>query len=186
MSIISSMRNGNNIWQQNGEKKPRQSSFDAWYIRLLVAFLCLTGIIQGILRFDHMRRLLNESMRLEGKPLAQTVAGVEVPAYTWIEWPPVNERDLAGEKTAIICLKAVGNVNRDVWILVNGKAVKRLSAQDGVVMCKDGDLVELVSEKGEVNVVVSATSKNVLIPKLGTWVKGKGIILLGRVRLKST
>jgi len=172
--------------KKTARKKLRQSSFDAWYARLLVILLCLTGITQGILRLDHMRRLLNHSIRLEGEPLAQTLTEIEAPAYTWIQWSPVSKRDLEGEKTAIICLRAVGNVNRDVWILVNGKAVKKLSAQDGVVMCKGGDLVELVSEKGEVNVVVSATSKNVLIPRLGTWVKGKGIIVLGRVRLKST
>lgn len=163
----------------------RERSFETRYVRFVVTFLCVVGVIQGLLRFDDMRRLLNESIRLEGEPLSRAVAGLKEPAETWIEWPPVNAGDIAAGRVATICLRFIGRPQGALWVLVNGRAVKRLSVEDGVVSCKDGDLVEILSDKGTINVVVSSTSENVVSPKIGTWVKGKGIVLLGRVRTKT-
>ena len=49
--------------------------------------------------------------------------------------------------------------------------------------CRDGDLIEIIAERGQANVCVSAASGNILGPQVGTWVKGEGILLLGRVKL---
>ncbi len=162
-------------------RQERSKSFESGYFKFLIAFLCLVAVIQGLLRFDSMRALLNESVWLEGQPLARALTGFEEPLFTWIEWPLAHDAQ-AGE-VGIICLRFVGEPNNNVWILVNGKAAKRAVTEDGVVMCRDGDLIEIVAEKGRANVVVSAVSSNIASPHVGTWVKGEGVLLLGRVKL---
>ncbi len=143
--------------------------------------MCLVAVIQGLLRFDSMRKILNESVWLEGEPLVRAVTGLKQPFYTWIEWPPAQ--GASPGQVGILCLKFIGKPNKNVWVLINGQVAKRAVVEDGVVMCKDGDLIEIVAEKGQANVVVSAVSRNVLLPEAGTWVKGEGILLLGRVKL---
>ena len=61
-------------------------------------------------------------------------------------------------------------------ILINGKAAKRFDDEDGVIVCRDGDLIEIIAEKGQANVVVSAAGSNIVHPQIGTWVKGLSLI----------
>jgi hypothetical protein len=162
-------------------RQERATSFESAYFRFVISFLCLVIIVQGLLRFDSMRALLNKTIWLEGQPLAKAISGVEEPIYTWIQWFPAAHTDTGS--VGIICLKFVGEPNQHVWILANGKTAKRAVAEDGVVVCRNGDEIEIVAEKGLANIVVSAVSSNVSSPSVGTWVKGEGVLLLGRVKL---
>ncbi|MGI6620129.1 MAG: hypothetical protein ACOX35_01570 [Bacillota bacterium] len=159
----------------------RRKSFESGYFRFLICFLCLVVVLQGLLRFDSIRPLLNKTIWLEGQPLAKTLRGIEEPIYTWIQWPPAGYG--SGSEVGVICLKFIGDQNDYVWVLVNGKTAKKLVPEDGVILCRDGDLVEIVAEKGLANIVVSAVSVNVLSPSVGTWVKGRGVLSLGRAQL---
>ncbi|HPZ85726.1 MAG TPA: hypothetical protein PLR82_05135 [Bacillota bacterium] len=162
-------------------RQERRKCFDSRYFGFLLAYLCLVVLVQGLLRFDSMRALLNKTIWLEGQPLAKALSGVEVPIYTWLQWPPAEH--VYTKDTGVICLKFIGEPNPHVWIVVNGHAAKRADPADAVVVCCHGDVIEIVAEKGTANVVVSAVSSNVLTPSVGTWVKGEGVLSLGRVNL---
>ncbi|MGI6162456.1 MAG: hypothetical protein ACOYEQ_00815 [Bacillota bacterium] len=165
------------------KKQRRTESIESGYIAVVITLLCLVAVIQGLLRFDSMRRFMNETIRLEGEPLARAVSGLKEPFYTWIEWPPAGSGQQSTNNTGILCIRFIGKPNKDVWILINGKAAKRFDDEDGVIVCRDGDLIEIIAEKGQANVVVSAAGSNIVHPQVGTWVKGEGILLLGRVKL---
>jgi hypothetical protein len=150
---------------------------------VVITLLCLVAVVQGLLRFDSMRRFMNEAIWLEGEPLARAVSGLKEPFYTWIQWPPAGSSQDGTSNVGIMCIKFIGKPNKNVWILVNGKTAKRAVEEDGVITCRDGDLIEIIAERGQANVCVSAASGNILGPQVGTWVKGEGILLLGRVKL---
>jgi len=159
-----------------------ERAFEARYVRFLAAFFCVLGIVQGLLRFDNVRRFLNESIRLEGEPLARAVTGLQDPVYTWIPWPPYDDADVAKGEVATFYLRSIGDSSAKVWVLVNGRAVKRITPEDGTFVAKNGDLIEVAVESGSASLVLSGASENVLSPEVGTWIKGSGIMLLGRVR----
>jgi len=162
-------------------RQERSRSLESRYFRFLICFVCLVVILQGLLRFDSMRALLNKTIWLEGQPLGKILSGVEEPICTWIQWPPAGY--IHSDGLGLICLKSIGEPNDHVWIVVSGKTAKRAVAGDGVVVCRDGDVIEIVAEKGLANIVVSAVSANVSSPSVGTWVKGEGVLTLGRVKL---
>ena len=135
--------------------------------------------LQGLLRFDSIRPLLNKTIWLEGQPLAKTLRGIEEPIYTWIQ---AACRIRVRQRSRVICLKFIG-IKRLCVGTGERKTAKKLVPEDGVILCRDGDLVEIVAEKGLANIVVSAVSVNVLSPSVGTWVKGRGVLSLGRAQL---
>lgn len=165
------------------KKQRRAQSIESGYITVVITLLCLVAVIQGLLRFDSMRRLMNESIWLEGEPLARALSGLKEPFYTWIEWPSVRSSQESTNNTGTLCIRFIGKPNKNVWILINGKAAKRIVDEDGVIVCRNGDLIEIIAEKGQANVVVSAAGSNIAHPQVGTWAKGEGILLLGRVKL---
>ena len=156
---------------------------DRWALRTTVALLCFLAVVQGLLRYEDLRALLNESMRLEGAPLARAVAGLDRPAYPWLD-AAVAEPGFDGASQGVIYLRLLSKHKGKVWALVNGRAARIISEDDGVLACQDGDLVEILCEKGEANVLVTYVSDNLSQPRVGVWVKGSGILLLSRVIAK--
>ncbi len=169
--------------RQERKKRRRAESIESGYTMVVITLLCLVAVIQGLLRFDSMRRFMNEAIWLEGEPLTRAVSGLKEPFYTWIEWPPAGSSQESTIHTGVLCIRFIGKPNKDVWILINGKAAKRVVDEDGVIVCRDGDLIEIITEKGQANIVVSAAGSNIVHPQVGTWIKGEGILLLGRVKL---
>lgn len=161
-----------------------EQGFERRLVRLVVSLLCLVAVIQGLLRFDEVRALLNESIRLEGEPLAQVVAGLGEPATPYLELDSVWADEDGSETQGMVFLRLLAKPKGEVWALVNGRAVKQITQDDGAISCKQGDLIEVLWEKGEGNVLVSAVSDNVSFPSVGTWVKGQGILLIGRVKIR--
>jgi hypothetical protein len=146
---------------------------------LLGAFLALVALLQASLRFDSVRRLLNESIRLEGVPLAQQLEGIDEPAYPWLDWPPAGDP----APTGTLYVRLLGAAEDEVWVLVNGRAVKALAGDGGPVTVRDGEVVEVMS-RGSVNVVVSWVSANLAAPAAGDHVRGEGALFLCRARLR--
>jgi len=186
-------------------KESSDSGFlDKWLPRTAAILLCVVAVVQGLLRYEDMRTLLNESLRLEGEPLARAIAGLDRPAYPWLDSMVASsdakavETDETGEsgkptgnagKTGeaargVIYLRLLSKPKGEVWALVNGRAVKLITEDDGVLACKDGDLIEILCEKGEANVLVTYVSDNLAQPAQGVWVKGSGILFLSRVTAK--
>lgn len=153
------------------------------YLRFLVILLCLLATVQGLMRNQEIRRLLNESVRLEGEPLARAVSGLTEPANTWLSWPVLSEGEPQSQKVAFFYLKFIGGSDRSVWVLVNGRPQKRITREDGVVAARHGDLIEVAVESGWASIVVSDVQGHVVSPQPGTWIKGQGILLLGRVKI---
>ena len=60
-------------------RQERSRSLESRYFRFLICFVCLVVILQGLLRFDSMRALLNKTIWLEGQPLGKILSGVEEP-----------------------------------------------------------------------------------------------------------
>ncbi len=151
----------------------------------LTALILFVAILQVSLRFDTVRRFLNESIRLEGVPLVREIEGLAEPQYPWLDMP-VQDAGAAGQSapTGTIYLRFLRRPKGEVWVLVNSRAVKALDKDGGTVTVRDGDFVEVLSRYGEVQVLVSEASPNVQFPGTGTWVTGSGHVLLARVRLK--
>ena len=82
----------------------------------LVAFVLVVIGLQILLRFDTVRRFPNESIRLEGVPLARVVKGLDDPICPWIDWPPGYPGD-AG--TGTVYLRLLAKPAAEVWVLVN-------------------------------------------------------------------
>jgi len=166
--------------------KTRESSdaafLDKWLPRIAVIMLCVVALVQGLLRYENMRTLLNESLRLEGEPLARAIAGLDRLAYPWLDAMVLSSDEETGEAAqGVIYLRLLSKPKGEVWALVNGRAVKRITEDDGALACSDGDLIEILCEKGEANVLVTYVSDNLAQPAQGVWVKGSGILLLSRV-----
>ncbi len=167
------------------DKRSDRGFLDRWVLRTTVVLLCFLAVIQGLLRYDDMRALLNESIRLEGEPLARAVAGLDRPAYPWLDTTIADFEESSDEATeGVIYLRLLSKSKGKVWALVNGRAAKLITADDGALACQDGDLVEILCEKGEANVLVTYVSDNLSQPRVGVWVKGSGILLLSRVTAK--
>lgn len=162
-------------------RQKREEVFDSRYFGFLLAFLFVLCVIQGFLRFESIRARLNASIWLEGQPLAVNLEGLEQPVYPWID--PLALKDPGIDEAVGFNLRFIGEVNDRTWVLINGWAAKKIDPEDGVVRCKEGDLIQIIAEEGRINLVVSAVSGNTSFPQLGTWVKGKGILTLGRVKL---
>ncbi len=160
-----------------------EQGFGGKLVRFVASLLCFVAIVQGLLRFDEVRRLLNESIRLEGEPLARVMAGLREPVTPWLEsgsiWEDQDSRDAQG----MVFLRLLTKPKGEVWALVNGRAIKQITQDDGAVSCRQGDLIEVFWEKGEGNVLVSAVSEKISFPTVGTWAKGRGILLIGRIRI---
>ena len=148
------------------------------FVCLLLVFVAFVVTLQVLLRFDTVRRYLNQAIRLEGVPLARQVDGLDQPAYPWLDLTP------PGVDTGTIYLRLTRRPKGEVWVLVNSRAVKLLDKEGGTVTVQDDDFVEVLSNSGEVRVLVSGASSNVEFPGVGIWVRGKGNVFLARVRLR--
>lgn len=139
---------------------------------IFVIAIQLAQLIPGV------RSTLNTAIRLEGEPLERIVAGVDEPAYPWL--------DLCdpAEPAGAIYLRLTRRPKGEVWILVNSRPVRMVDGDGGTLTIRHGDFVEILAEGGEVMVLVSSASSNVQFPGAGIWVSGQGRMLLGRVRLR--
>jgi hypothetical protein len=147
----------------------------AWGLCSLIAFVL---ILQALLRFDSVRSYLNQAIRLEGVRLAREVDGLSGPAYPWLD---LTRPDA---DTGAIYLRLLRRPKGEVWVLVNSRAVKLLDKEGGAVTVQHDDFVEVLSNGGEVRVLVSGASPNVEFPCEGIWVAGTGNVFLARVRLR--
>jgi hypothetical protein len=167
------------------DRRDSRGFLDKWVPRTIAVLLSLLALVQGLLRYEDMRALLNESLRLEGEPLLRAVAGLGRPAYPWLDTTAEAYGDEeGGPAQGVIYLRLLSEPKGEVWALVNGRAVKRITEDDGVLACQDGDLVEILCDEGEVNVLVTYVSDNLAKPAQGVWVKGSGILHLSRVLAK--
>jgi hypothetical protein len=153
---------------------------DRAFVSFLLVFIVMVALLQASLRFDSVRRLLNESIRLEGLPLGRQMEGLRDTAYPWLDWPPASEI----APTGTLYLRLLGGVRGEVWVLVNGRAVRALAADGGTVAVKDGDYIEVMSLNGPVRVVVSSVSGNVVTPAVGDHCRGQGTVFLCRASLR--
>lgn len=166
------------------DRKDSRGFLDRWVPRTTVILLSLLALVQGLLRYEDMRALLNESLRLEGEPLMRAVAGLGRPAYPWLDTRAEGYDEEGGPAQGVVYLRLLSRPRGEVWALVNGRAVKRITEDDGVLACEDGDLLEILCDQGEVNILVTYVSDNLAEPAQGVWVKGSGILHLSRVLAK--
>ncbi len=169
--------------QGKGKASSRGSAGDARldrpFVITLIAFVLLVTSLQVSLRFDSVRRLLNESIRLEGVPLGRQVEGLAEPAYPWLDWPPAGDTT----PTGTLYLRLLRTVKGEVWVLVNGRAVKAIEPGGGIVTVRDGDVIEVIS-RSRVDLVVSLVSSNLAAPEIGDHIAGEGVLFLCKARLR--
>lgn len=156
----------------------KDSRVERRFVSGLLALALFVALLQALLRFDGVRRYLNQAIRLEGLPLERQVDGLDSPAQLWLDLIP------AGADTGTIYLRLLRRPKGEVWILVNSRAVKMLDGEGGPVTVQDGDFLEVLSQSGEVRVLVSGASSNVEFPSVGVWVAGRGNVLVGKVRFR--
>ena len=149
----------------------------SWSLALLVAIVIL---IQWAMRSQDIRRLLNESIRMEGLPLSVEVRGLAEPARPWLDWPPSEE----GVATGMLYLRVLTESRGEAWIVLNGRPVRTLPPEGAAVTVRDGDRVEVLSLDGETGVLVSGASSNVVAPKPGTWAAGRGCLEISTVEIR--
>ncbi len=166
--------------RQARRKREKSEAFELVFFKVLVIFVCLVIGIQIIMRFESVRVVLNESIELEGKPLAKTLPETGQSFYPWLESVLLDECKHPS-KIGFIYFRFIDEPKNDVWILLNGKTAKRITPEDCMIIGKHGDLIEITAVKGTYNIVVSGISSNILYPHVGTWVKGEGILPIGTV-----
>ena len=149
----------------------------SWALTLLITFVAL---VQWAMRSSDVRRLLNESIRLEGLPLIVEVPGSAEPARPWLDLPPSDER----ARTGMLCLRVLGQSPGEAWILLNGTPIRTLPPEGAVVTVRDGDRVEVLSPGGEIGVLISSVSSDVMSPFPGAWARGSGRLEVCAVELK--
>ena len=146
------------------ERRDRHLTWSAAVLAVVVV------VVQVALRSENIRRLLNESIRMEGLPLTVQVQGLDDPARPWLDWPPAGE---SGE-TGMLCLRVLRQSRGEAWVVLSGRPVQVLPPEGAVVTVRDGDRVEVSSPAGEVSVLVSSVSGNIEAPLPGDWVAGSG------------
>lgn len=151
---------------------------DSTYTAFLVTLLCFVALLQIMLRFDSLRMILNDAIRLEGHPLSPVVQGLNQPAYTWLDWPLGDGKDRG---IALVYLRFLRAPKTEAWILINGYVLKKATG-DTVIACADGDYIELFSQE-DITCIVSAVTDNVTFPLPGFFLSGRGKMSLGKARI---
>lgn len=165
-----------------GSRRKRSGSrktLEPYFVGLLVTLVFTVALVQGLLRYDDIRRVLNSAIRLEGEPLSRVVPGVEKAAYPWFDWPFPE-----GAHQTFVYFRFLSEPQGKVWAIRDGRPVKEITPDDGVVTCAEGEILEVLIEKGEVRLVVSDTAPNLLFPSVSTLVSGSGRILVGAVETR--
>lgn len=167
---------------QDGRKRARAAEAEAGFTRrftaFLVALLLVVVCLQVLLRFENIRRFLNESIRLEGMPLGTQVEGLPDPVYPWLDWQPGTTA------SATIYIRLLRRPAGEVWVLVNGRAVRAMDEDGAALAVRDGDRVEVLCTRGTIDVMVSSASSNLQSPPVGMWAGGSGTIFVCQARLK--
>lgn len=165
-----------------GSRKERSGSrktIEPYFLGLLVTLVFAVVLVQGLLRYDDIRKALNSAIRLEGEPLSRIVPGVDKAAYPWFDWPFPE-----GAHETFVYFRFLSEPQGKVWAMRDGRPVKEITPDDGVITCAGGEILEVLAEKGEVRLVVSDTATNLLFPAVSTLVSGSGRILVGTVETR--
>ncbi len=161
-----------------GPDPERDKRFERHLCRTLVFLVIAIAVIQSLQRVDSLRSFLNQAIRLEGVPLQREIAGLDDPAYPWLDLSD------SGRPAGTIYIRLTERPKGEVWVLVNSRAVKLIEGDGGAVTVQHDDFVEVLSHSGDVRAVVSGASSNVEHPCIGIWVAGRGHVFLARVRLR--
>lgn len=159
----------------------------------LASFLLFVVAIQIALRFHGVRRYLNASIRLEGFPLNEQVEGLGAGATSGLGNPPnlwtagepagagayypwIDSGSGGSSQTSWIRLRLLAGDGSNVWVLLNGRPVRKMDDGGGTVWVQDGDSVAVFSPEQAVTVVVADVSAGLASPQVGSWAAGSGIL----------
>lgn len=169
---------------KSGSRASPEARLTRRFTACLVALAVTVACLQILLRFENVRRLLNESIRLEGVPLGRVVEGLDDPVYPWLDWQPGSSGPAGAGETAVIYLRLLHEPPGEVWVLVNGRAIRAMDRDGAVIPVADGDRVEVYCPEGRVEVVVSSASPGLSAPEVGVWAGGEGRVFVTGVEMK--